>query len=268
MTQAANDLLWAITSPSLVCGDQVAAVAEMVADDIDASSLNAFLATRPAHRVGRYFEHLVHFWLKEVRGVDVVGASVQLREGKRTVGELDFLYRDEAATFVHCEAAIKFFLHHPRPDGSDYPGPNASDDFENKTTKLFERQLPISREHFPDVERREAFVKGMIFYHLDHEPPAERPRRLSPDHLCGWWLRARELERLADRGDVVAAIVSKPFWLAPQVDAQLSEPAQLIGDLREHFDTGRAHPVMLSIRDASTSVEVDRMFAVSDAWPL
>jgi len=127
VSQAVQDLLWVINSPSFVGGPNVASIAPLAAEDIDTTSLDDFLAERgPVHRVGRYFEQLVHYWLCYVRGVELLGAGLQIRDGKRTIGELDFVYRDEHGTVVHCEVSVKFFLHHPRAGTSDFPGPNAS----------------------------------------------------------------------------------------------------------------------------------------------
>lgn len=271
--QAVQDLLWTVNSPSLVAGSNVASKRPLSSADVDADALTAFLADRDEHRVGRYFEHLVHFWLAQSRRVEVEGVGVQLRDGKRTIGELDFVFRDEHGARVHCEAAVKFFLHHPRPDGGDFPGPNASDSFERKTTKLFDRQLPASRGLVPAIDRREALVDGMIFYHPGVDAPAEPPARLAPDHLRGRWLRASELDRLdevdgiGEVGEVVGAPMAKPHWLAPEVDAPLEEAGVLCDRLRTHFTDGPGHPVMVSLRDRDTAAEIRRLFVVADTWP-
>lgn len=268
--QAVQDLMWTVNTPSLVSGPNVASKPPLSADAVDAEALAEFLADRDEYRVGRYFEHLVHFWLAGVRGVEIEGVGIQLRDGKRTIGELDFVFRDANGDRVHCEAAVKFFLHHPRTDTSHYPGPNASDSFERKTTKLFERQLPASRGHDAPIHRREAFVDGMIFYHPDVDLPTARPERLAPDHLRGRWLRAGELDRLGDvgaSGSVVGAQMAKPHWLAPHVDAGVLGLDALCDGLRTHFSAGRGHPVMVSLRDGASMAEIERLFIVGDDWP-
>lgn len=264
--RATADLLWAVNTPSLVTGPDVAAPRRIGADQIDGHALARFLAGRPTARVGRYFEHLVHFWLRHVREVTMVGVGVQLRDGTRTVGELDFLYRDEFGRLTHCETAVKFFLYHPEHRPSQYPGPNASDSFEAKIAKLFDRQLPASRVHRPDVEVREAMVKGIIFAHIDGDEPNDAPPRLAPNHLRGRWLRHGELDRLPECGARTGVIAEKPHWLAPATDAEPVRLGDLIASLRDHFRVGAAHPVMLSLRDGD-GPERERVFVVADGWP-
>lgn len=265
-SQAVDDLLWVVNSPSFVGGSQVAVTQTLDVADIDARHLESFLRVRPAHRVGRYFESLLHYWYEWLRGVEVVEAGLQIRDGKRTIGEIDFLYRNESEILVHCEASVKFFLHHQRDGLSDYPGPNASDDFERKAAKLFDQQLPLSEEHVPEVKLREAFVKGMVFYHWNAESPERRPERMAPDHLTGRWLRESELDVLAAQPGMVGLIAEKPHWLAPPHGLAV-DVSTLATQLREHFNGERPHPVMLSLREQDAPGEAERVFAVSDRWP-
>ena len=263
-TQAALDLCWAVNSPSLVDGPNVAPTPPITLDAIDHEHLDAFLQEQqPGHRVGRYFEQLIHYWLRHIRQVEVVATGLQLKDGKITVGEIDFLYRDEFDVLVHCEASVKFFLHAPGTTPSEFPGPNARDNFEAKTTKLFEKQLPASEGRVDGVQTRHGLIKGMIFYR-DDEVAATPPARLAKGHLRGSWIRANEKASLLAR-DQPFSIAPKPLWLAPDERAVLRDADAMITVLTEHF-AGPAHPVMLSCRE-SDGVEVDRVFVVPDRWP-
>ncbi len=264
-SQAALDLCWAVNSPSLVEGSDVALTPDIAVDAIDQEHLTRFLEVQnPGHRVGRYFEQLIHYWLLHIRKVEVVANGLQLKDGKITVGEIDFLYEDESATLVHCETSVKFFLCAPGTTPSEFPGPNARDNFEAKTTKLFDKQLPASAGRIEGIGSRHGLVKGMIFYR-DDEPTAASPERLASDHLRGTWLRVNETVKLRSR-DRRFAVAPKPHWLAPQSQVGLLDSDAMITKIHEHF-AGPGHPVMVSVRNNDDGEELDRVFVVPDEWP-
>ena len=265
-SQGLDDLEWVLTSPSLVDDPLAAGPLTLDRSSIDVDHLENFLLERHEHRVGRYFEDLLLYWLVHVRQVELVGAGVQIRDAQnRTLGEMDFLFRDEAGVMNHCEAAVKFFLHYPNADGSHFPGPAARDNFERKSTQLFEKQLVMSEQHAPDVEARLAFVRGRVFERVGSPGPTSLPARMSPTRLGGVWVREAELDALDRFGDVGFHIVQKPHWFAPTIDAAILTASELSQQLVHHFD-GPAYPVMVSIRRPDLS-EAERCFVVPDAWP-
>lgn len=272
-----RDLTWAINSQSLLT-DQPDA--ELDPRQVDQNHLSAFLSNGGGHRVGRYFERLVLYWLTHVRQVEVIANSLQIREGQRTIGEIDLLFRDEQGRMTHWEIAVKFYLHLASETllESHYIGPNAGDTFERKMERLFDHQLPRSVKRFPDVEIRQAFVKGRIFYHPSENPPATLPCRLASDHTRCKWVRSSET-RLLDQDDSVRyKTLGKPFWLAPEAlftdelheasSTGLLSPAEQIDHLARHF----AHcdrPVLIARLEVFDHgyQESDRFFVVSDRWP-
>jgi hypothetical protein len=277
-SQASRDLLWTINSPSLIQSPQERNVLELPtcgAADFNASMLQTRLDAVPNHRVGRYFEHLINFYLEAVRGFEIVERGLQIQEHGRTVGEIDFLFRDASGSLVHCEAAVKFYLYVPESNdsGSHLIGPNSSDNFERKMQRLFEHQLPLSEERFPEVTRRQAFVKGCIFYHPLHNQPKSLPDQLSPDHLQGSWIRESELD-LLDDSSIPARfrLVRKPHWLSPEM-ATSSDDTLLTSDdvkdsLRIHFAERRTPQLVSQLTESEEFwQESSRVFVVSDQWP-
>jgi len=270
--QLIDDLVWAAGSPSLVTGDEVADlgivdIGTVDRTQVDGDALAAFMGESLPRRVGHYFERLVLFWLQHVRGVEVVGAGVQIKDGKRTVGELDFLFRDEGRVLHHWEAAVKFFLHDPsRADTSHFPGPNTRDNFERKSTRLFEHQLQLSRQSHPEVSQRGALVRGRIFYHPLVAKPEVLPDRMAADHLQASWIRADELHLIKERwSDHVATITQKPLWLTMPIDAPAVSTGQLIDGLRYRF-TQSDRTAMVALRDPTTGVEQQRLCVVPTDW--
>ena len=265
-----RDLRWCIESPLLIDPPGEGGVdpgeLELGRDEGAAGGYQAF----SGHRVGYYFESLVAHWLGDVRQVEMVAQGHQVVEGGRTLGEIDFVFRDEAGVLNHWEVAAKFFLYseHHEVLGSHFIGPNAGDTFERKRDKLLGQQLELSRSVFPEVGRRVAFVKGRIFYHPEEQHPDELPGTMAGNHLRGTWIRFGELDWLAAVAERFC-ILEKPHWLAPERlghdDPRLLQAPELVGRLR----AGDDRPVLLAglAEDRDTWRETERIFVVSDDWP-
>ena len=276
-SQQVRDLKWVVMSPSLICHSQNnSELAEFEnTESIDERELAAFLTPYAKFRVGEYFEGLVLYWLDKLCQLKIVAQQQQIRDGKQTIGEIDFLFEDEAGELNHWETAVKFYLHFPEdnPTGSHFVGPNASDWFEKKIKRLTGHQLPFGKKHFPDVTRSTAFVKGMIFYHPHVTPPSQLPENLSASHLRGTWIRNSEISWLNDTKEKrVFRILHKPYWLSPEVSSSenkdLKSFDELKFDLEMHFKK-KEWPILISVLKCPQAlcVEIDRVFVVGESWP-
>ena len=78
----------------MVCGDNVVAPMKLDVGSVDVEHLEDFISKRPDRRVGHYFETLILYWLTHIVKVELIAHGQQIMDGKRTVGELDFLFRD------------------------------------------------------------------------------------------------------------------------------------------------------------------------------
>ena len=277
-----RDLIWAVNSRSLLAaGPEIAGVESSQVDawqldaaQVDSDHLAAFLAETSGYRVGRYFERLILYWLQHIRRVEVVADTLQIHDGNRTVGEIDLLFRDEQQRLTHWEIAVKFYLHYPHhtATGSHYIGPNAADTFERKIDRLFGHQLPRSEIYFPDVEIRQAFVKGRIFYHPNEPLSQKLPSRLSPDHLRCNWIRSSECLILSAAESVSYRILRKPYWLSEDAaevsGSEILSPKDMIDCLTSKFNA-EYRPVLISQMEADGPelMETNRIFVVPDRWP-
>lgn len=275
--QVLRDLNWAVTSASLISAGPATAEQPQTLDlsAINVSHLQTFMAPYAKFRIGTYFEGLVSYWLEHIRGLKILARHQQIFDGNQTIGEIDFLFEDEAGVVTHWEIAVKFYLYDPgeNPTDSHFVGPNVKDTLEKKMRRLFGFQLPLSQTHFPEVTHRQAFVKGMIFYHPDHSVPTQLPEKLSPTHLRGSWLHLAELSRLtAQHGDLQFLIREKPDWLSEtrcsNSDDRLLSFQKLQQQLETHFQHNH-RPILISALKCQQSVcsEVDRVFIVSESWP-
>lgn len=299
-----RDLVWAVNSPSLLADGScsLATVEDIDSSLIDPDEVVSFVRQEPTHRVGRYFERLLYFYLSHVRRADTIVSGLQIRDNSRTIGELDFVFQEEesrepcrqsGSLLTHWETAAKFYLWCPvrTVEGSHLIGPNAADTFERKANRLLQHQLPLGQTQRAAEELREAldsstafagveevqsqaFVKGRIFYPAEfdgiHGDPAEcaHPSQLSPDHLRGVWIKESRLELLEGLPFDWFAFVKKPYWLAPPERFGLSA-AKVIDQLRSHFRRSR-FPRLLACSCCSVlsdSVETQHVFAMPDEWP-
>lgn len=267
----ARDLDWVLRCPSLLASPSCfeAPPPPEPLSGLSREPVERFFAANASHRVGYYFESLVRVWLESLPEISDLEHGVRIMDGHRTLGELDFLFR-RAGRLHHLEIALKFYLRlaEPTNGGSRFVGPNAADSFERKRDKLFGKQLPLGKGHFPDIEESRVLMKGRIFYRPDQPEPAELPRAMNPDHGRGTWIREDELEWLVDTrsGDARGAILETPFWLDGGTPDRTME--QLRGEVGSRFRQSR-RPVLLSLAEPGSEgwQETDRVFVVSRDWP-
>ena len=273
-----RDLIWAVNSPPLMdLTSGASAIAQpLKIGDVDREHLRIHFNAQPEQRVGRYFERLIAYWIRYIRRCEIVAHSLQLREGKQTVGELDLLFRDEHGRLNHWEVACKFYLQvdmHGAP-ATEYIGPNAEDTLQKKVTRLLEHQLPLGIRYFPEIEVRHAFVKGRIFYHWLTGAKDALPVELAADHLDGKWIRLQELPELLGDSGLRYRILRKPFWLAeelaaPSGDEGTLSPEEVWHVLENHFSRRNSPMLISAFRGGNSSLrECERWFVVPSQWPL
>jgi hypothetical protein len=291
-----RDLAWVIASPAMLqahetrrpvfstqdCSDAFAkALAKLQQLEEDPAPLLSYLEQFDGHRVGRYFEALTHYWLQHLAGLEVVANNLQLRDGKQTVGEIDFLFR-ENKQLIHWEVAVKYYLQLvPDCEEHEYIGPNAADNLASKTKRLFEEQLPRSTEQNLVRElgaldgtgsiKRQAFIKGWLFYHGFPETPGTCPLSINPDHLKGFWIRHGEDKLPPQTQNALWALLKKPYWLAPKLSATtdgLINRDQMELLLKSHFNTKKS-PLLVAKLEPCASGYLERLrgFVVSPQWP-
>ncbi len=212
-----RDLAWAIASPPLVLSDS--SDCEWFDDiwyqhryhdsadwlqtlDQDPAPLQAAVAAQKDRRLGNYFETLWAYWLEANQRYDLLARNLPIREGGDTLGELDFIVRDNLNGLnYHWEVAVKFYLGvaDTRQPGN-WHGPGRRDRLDIKLEHLRERQSQMCRlpqtqallsEQGIDIAGCAVILKGRLFY------PHEQPQPRSPQGACDSHLRSRWF-RLAD----------------------------------------------------------------------
>ena len=268
--QLAADLRWAMECPSLIDS----ARCEILETTTLAHSLRLDQIPPPTnHKVGAYFESLIQFWLTQICQFDLVAAGRQIVIDGRTVGEIDFLYRDDTGELIHLETAVKFYLAHRVPGRCSLIGPNANDDFAAKLDRMCDHQLPLSERYLPKVVRRVALVKGVIFYR-SNDGALVMPDGLSNRHRRGIWIYENEMDRLRHQLEAIAdprswsfSLMRKPYWLSciPEL-TEVMGLDELQARIATHFLSSES-PLMVSCRLAHGTTETHRLMVVSHQWP-
>jgi hypothetical protein len=301
---AVRDLAWVMASPGLLKPSPTHPGDRLVSDewcqrliarhhdwlqaiDEDPSDLTAWLAHRRNHRLGYYFEALVAYWLARCPAFKLHNTRIQIRDGERTVGELDFLFYDrDRAAWVHWEVAVKFYLlAHDRQGVAYWYGPDPRDRLDLKLARMFDHQLkvptlPAARRVLPseisDSLHSEAFIKGYLFYPLECHMNVAKPgiQNVSEHHLRGWWTRFPNARLPKFDNPVRWKIVPRLQWLAPQQTDEMETdewvPDELVHDILAHHFKRHARPVLLAAVQQDHSgrwVEQCRGFVVGEHWP-
>jgi uncharacterized protein len=289
---AVRDLAWTLLSPALLsappcpqrhplagsgwAGDPQRLHDWLRALDADALPLRDWLAKITSRRLGLYYEGLWQFALAHAPGVELLASNLAIREGGRTLGELDILMRDGEGTH-HLELAIKLYLGPTDGGGRDpahWLGPGCHDRLGSKLTHLAGHQLPMSagaqgREALAalGVEQVQAhlWLGGYLFYPwLGH---AEAPAGANPEHLRGRWVRRSEWRMASDEHWQPLA---RHAWLAPaRVEADERWTMQHFGSWLEQLDEHAPAQLLvkLELNPDGAWHEAERVFLVADSWP-
>jgi len=159
-------------------------------------------------RLGHLAERIVSELIKASSNYKMRYENVQLLEGKRTIGEIDFILEEaEAKQLIHMEFAYKFYLFDPSLSVepiSNWIGPNRNDSLKQKLEKLKEKQFPLlyhdcARAKFKNIEIDKATQSLCLLVSLFI--PYEYKGSFSPiyaEHIKGYYLRYAEFLRLDD----------------------------------------------------------------------
>ncbi len=243
--------------------------------DQNPESMSQLLQQTAPRRLGLYFEQLYACLLSDLLGWSLLARNVQVRDQRRTLGELDFLVRNPHTGVVeHHEIAVKFYLGHVAAENGRilWYGPNSRDRLDLKTAHLLQHQTRLAAGaaarpmlcalgiNTPPEPR--IFMPGYLFYPLGAEVAA--PEQAAQGHGRGRWCHVSAAERLKSEGWV---ILHKPHWLSDWRQAAVPEPETLSHAVAEVKRSGRACLLARLAVGTSGWQEVERLFIVPDSWP-
>lgn len=288
-SQAVRDLVWALTTPSMVEHPLAVTASDGEADlarypgilgrfDRDDSELHQAIRERNSGRLGEYFEILITTWLAALPPVSLIAANEQVKGGGGTVGEFDLVFaRDDA--FHHWELAIKFYLGHPGRNGESlWFGPNPIDRLDRKWPKMKDQQLMLGRNRHgrrhlerlgvPDESpvHPAAFLKGYLYESLDERFRVERMQESNPDVPSGWWVHRGDLERYRDElecGEPMKWLTLPRFqWMSSARESSRNRAQKF-----ESFEQSLRESRPTHVVGLVDGIEMTRGFIVPDRWP-
>ncbi len=291
-----RSLAWLIGAPGLLAhgpGSQHGALADdtwcaaalkqahpwLAQLDADPAVLDRLLVQHNVRRLGRLAELLLAFWLGNTDRFDLLAVNLAVRDGGRTLGDFDFVFRDHATgTAVHWELAVKFYLQRPGACGfTGYTGPAGQDILAAKADRVFSRQLKLNQTPagiaalaalgLDQVEPR-AFLKGWLFYPVVGEG---RPAPgINPAHCRGWWRHHRSgSDHDWPRPGHSYRVIDRLEWLAwPCAAAGAFDATALSVCLDRHFASGGTALMVVEFDSTSRDArEIGRGFVVPAGWP-
>ncbi|WP_066961601.1 DUF1853 family protein [Microbulbifer sp. Q7] len=182
------------------------------------------------HRLGIYFEYLWAFAFTHHPDYQLLAHNFPIRDGGRTLGELDFVVRHTPDNAVeHWEIALKFYLQ----VGEYWVGPGLKDRLDIKLARMRNHQLPVAQDSTATsslrdagitLDRQWALMPGRLFRPLD----AASGGLSEPNHF--WWADvATFLEQEASvqpSADGQWYRLPKPCWLAPLPESLATPPVE------------------------------------------
>ncbi len=183
----------------------------------------------PKHLVlGMQAEACFQAYLEGSRNHRLLAANIQIQGAEQTLGELDFLIKDEnTRNTIHIELACKFYLYDPQAGTLElekWIGPNRRD-------SLFEKLEKVKTKQFPLLHRRETLE---ILEQLDIFPPISQqlclkaqlfvPQSLDVDTLpenfrpcvVGHYVNLDTFLKKEKDNSARFALPTKKEWLLPQ----------------------------------------------------
>ena len=282
--QAWKDALsWVMTQPGLIEGlpGGHAPLMETSAPRLtqllhgDQQGLFALLQGPRAHKLGIAFEALMLWGLEQALGYECLARDVQIQDGKRTMGALDFVLQAPDGAIEHWELAYKLFLQSdPDLGWSSWLGPRGRDRLDAKLQRMLEHQLPLSstpQAHatlceslgLPKIDRKRLMMQGVLF-----SPWGAPPQRATKAHKLaeGRWLRPSALPDLLQTDPHARWVLREnPLWFGPcrqERDCGITTSALLKSVRPDPL----VYPQLWSRLPDTSQADESMLFIVAETW--
>ena len=157
--------------------------------DLDSTELDIFLAKLKSTRLGLRFEMFFWFWLLDDKyhHYKLLAHSIQIIDGPKTVGELDFLiFNNKENRIEHWEVALKYYLAEKDLSLPFWYGLNRSDTFARKLNHFTQKQFQFSHALDYEISHKFAVMKGQLFL-PEYSKNNLQPNWINTNRRLGVW---------------------------------------------------------------------------------
>ncbi len=284
------DLVWAVSSPPLLnttvngcnwfSNDWYQQLHDELIDELhqldrDPQALQGLLAAQKDQRLGNYFETLWAYVLELSTRYELVERNLQIHDGERTVGEMDFIVFDRhSGRYAHWELAVKFYLGLGNTvQHNAWHGPAKKDRLDLKVEHLRSRQTLLSQHPAAQAELAQrgitieecaVIMKGRLFYPWQQQGPEWNPEDSNPSHLRGVWLTRDQFQQAFAPGELFEPLI-RSGWMANNStyrELQAYTADALIGLV----DSG-SYRFPMQVNHLKASSGQGKLFIVDNSWP-
>jgi len=153
-------------------------------------------------RLGHQMEHVFKQLITHSNKYQVILHNLPVRQGKQTIGEIDFILRDKKTSeLTHVELTYKFYIINPEISEPIHRlmGPNKRDMFFTKMEKIKNEQFQLlhckeglkelyNNEIDHSIVTHQTCYKAQLFIPFGGNINANI-RPLNQNCICGYWLR-------------------------------------------------------------------------------
>lgn len=277
-----RDLAWVISSPCAIENplipnakffeDEYAAFLPQLRKlDDNSDELIKFLQKTKRKALGNYFEDLIEFWLQRREDTKILARGLQIRDGKLTIGECDFI-AEIAGQVTHIEVAVKYYLAIENSTAQQaWVGRGLNDRLDIKLDRLFEHQLGLSatdamqnvlhENNIPLIEEKMAILKGYFFqnyFTTNHSLPQNSLAEAEAAYWC----------KIDDIGKLPAdfrkwQMLQKPHWFTDYDD--WFDVDDLYSTTVKYFEEVKETPVLFNVL---ISGKATKFFIAPSLWIL
>ena len=224
MTDSSNpiiaDLKWALHSANLPVPKTLQhwvwnQPTEFPLDLAEQTDITQQLLPKRQQRLGRYFEALCETGLTHHPDWQVVLSGFAIRDGQRTLGEIDLVVEEkQTQQLTHLELALKFYLRVDQPScGHDHHwmGPSLVDSYEQKLSRLVQHQIPmglnpkVAQALGRSIHTQRLMIKGRLFVAADSLTAEQSAQGY------GIWLTCEQLQQQCSNSECI--ILERSQWL-------------------------------------------------------